>query len=62
MEKKFMNIYEVAEYLSYSVGGIRNLIRLGKIPVKKPNGRLIFVTKEIDNWVLTNGRGKNEMV
>jgi excisionase family DNA binding protein len=52
MEKKYLTLQEVAEYLGYSVNGIRNLIQQNRIPYENPtNGKLIFVREDIDSWV-----------
>jgi len=57
VEKKFMNIKELAQYIGYNITTIRNLVRQEKIPYYKPAGKLLFMIPEIDQWVLTcNGR------
>ena len=57
MEKKFMNIRELADYTGYEISTIRNLIRQDKIPYYKPTGKLLFMITEIDEWILScNGK------
>jgi hypothetical protein len=46
------NISELSEYLrGRSSGAIRNLVLRRKIPFRKVCGRVIFLKKEIDQWI-----------
>jgi excisionase family DNA binding protein len=49
--KKYLTIFECAEYLKRSPGSIRNLVMQRRIPYRKPAGRLLFDLEEIDRWV-----------
>lgn len=51
MEKKFLSVRELAEYLDYTEQSIRNLVTQNKIPYLKPNGKLFFEKAAIDNWM-----------
>ncbi len=44
MEKKFVNIKEVAKITGYCEEYVRLLIRTGKIKSSKPNGGRLFVS------------------
>ena len=54
MDRKYLTIEQAAEYLGYSVNGIRYLVKVKKIPFNKPNGKIIFIREELDNWVKGN--------
>jgi hypothetical protein len=47
----FMTACELASYIRRSPGAIRNLVLRRKIPFRKPMGRLLFIKREIDEWV-----------
>lgn len=44
------NAKEVAEYLNVSLGQIRKLVRLNRIPYYKIETKLLFDKYDIDNW------------
>jgi hypothetical protein len=48
---QYLNIDELASYISRSKGAIRNLVLRRAIPYRKPAGRLIFLKEEIDKWI-----------
>ena len=48
---KYLDIFELSEYLRMSPGSIRNLVLRRKIPFRKPAGRLLFDQEEIDSWI-----------
>ncbi len=50
MEKRFMSVCEVAEYLGFSVSAIRKWIRCGQIPFYRVNGGIRFDIRNIDSW------------
>jgi excisionase family DNA binding protein len=49
-EKRFLNIQEVAKYLSFTIPAIRAWVRLGKIPFYKIGRAVRFDRSEIDAW------------
>jgi predicted DNA-binding transcriptional regulator AlpA len=53
-DDQYLDINELASYIKRSKGAIRNLILRRAIPYRKPAGRLIFLKKEIDQWVQTS--------
>ncbi len=57
-QKTFFNFKELAEYTGFSKTYLYNLHRLGKIPgAYSPTGRLVFFDrKEIEQWILSNGK------
>lgn len=48
---KLWTVKNVSEYLNRSEGAVRNLVLRGKIPYRKPGGRLCFIESEIEKWV-----------
>lgn len=50
-ENKYLNIYELSDYIKRSPGSIRNMVMRSQIPFKKPAGRLFFIKSEIDKWI-----------
>ena len=53
MEKRFLNVKEISEYLGFSDSAIRKWIRTGRIPFQKINGGIRFDIHAVDKW-LTN--------
>lgn len=53
MEKRFLSVVEVAEYLGLSQSAIRKWIRTGQIPFLKINGAIRFDMEEINQWATT---------
>ena len=51
MVKRFLNVNEIAEYLTLSRSAIRKWIRTGQIPVVRLNGAIRFDIDEINRWV-----------
>jgi len=56
MEKRFLNVKEIAEYLCVKEDTIRKWIRLRKIPHCKINGLIRFEKVKIDRWLQKNER------
>lgn len=55
--KKVLNLEEAAEYTGISRSYLYKLTSRGIIPHSKPNGKMIFLSKEkLDDWLLTNRR------
>ena len=50
MEKRFLTVAEIAEYLGFKQSAIRKWIRLGKIPFNRLNGGIRFDLRLIDQW------------
>ena len=50
MEKRFLSVVEVAEYLGYSESAIRKWIRKGQIPFARINGAIRFDIEKIEEW------------
>jgi len=48
---QYMDIGELASYIKRSKGAIRNLVLRRGIPYRKVGGRLIFLRREIDEWI-----------
>ena len=52
MEKKFLNIKQVAEITGYCEEHVRLLVRTGKIKSSKPNGGRLFVSiSDLNNFI-----------
>ena len=51
MEDKWVNIEDVAEYLSISLDTARTWTRSGKLPAYKVGKRYKYKLSEIDSWV-----------
>ena len=54
MEKRFLNVSEVAEYLGFRPSAIRKWIRFGKIPFNRFNGNIRFDKILINQWAEKN--------
>ena len=50
IEKRFLNVPEVAVYLGFSRSAIRKWIRRGLIPFCKLNGGIRFDIERINQW------------
>lgn len=50
IERRFLNVHEVAVYLGFSVSAIRKWVRLGQIPFCKVNGGIRFDIERINKW------------
>jgi len=51
MEKRFLKVKEVAQYLGVSTNTIRAWVRLGKVNYSKINGAVRFDVRKVDQWV-----------
>jgi excisionase family DNA binding protein len=51
MEKEYMSLNEVAQFLKLSVPTIKNYLRDKRIPAYKVGGRWLFEKNEINDWV-----------
>jgi excisionase family DNA binding protein len=51
IEKRFLNVPEVAEYLGFSISAIRKWVRRGTIPFHKVNGGIRFDIQCINQWL-----------
>jgi hypothetical protein len=57
IEKKFLTTNECAVFIGRTPGAVRNLVLAGKIPYRKPAGRLMFLRTEVESWI-ENAPGK----
>lgn len=53
MDKRFLSVAEVAEYLGLSESAIRKWVRTGQIPFCRINGAIRFDIRAIDGWALS---------
>ncbi len=60
-DRKFLDIPMVSDYLHLSKSSIYKMVSGKTIPYRKIGTRTLFVTEEIDNWVLNNGRMEDEL-
>jgi len=51
MQKRLLNVPEVAVYLGFSVSAIRKWVRRGSIPFNKVNGGIRFDIERINQWL-----------
>ncbi len=51
-ERKWMNVQQVAEYLSLSTSSIYKLSSNMEIPLVKKGKLLYFLKEDIDNWLI----------
>jgi excisionase family DNA binding protein len=56
MNKRYYRVEEVADYLGFSVSGIRKWVRSGRIPFTRLNGGIRFDMQEIEKWASRNRR------
>jgi len=49
--EKWVNLEDIAEYLSVSKDTVRTWMREGKLPINKAGKRYKFKISEIDDWV-----------
>lgn len=56
VQKEFLNIDELANYISLSKSAIYKLVEKRAIPVIRLNKKLLFKPEEINKWV-ENSRG-----
>ena len=50
-DEKWVNLEDVAEYLSVSKDTIRVWMKDGKLPINKAGKRYKFKLSEVDNWL-----------
>ncbi|MDR1409785.1 MAG: helix-turn-helix domain-containing protein [Oscillospiraceae bacterium] len=55
LPEKWVNLEDIAVYLSVSEDTVRTWIRTGKIPVSRAGKRYKFKISEIDEWVRSGG-------
>ena len=51
MQKRYLRIPEVADYLGFSISAIRKWVRRGAIPFNKVNGGIRFDIEQINQWL-----------
>ncbi len=51
MPEKWVNLEDIAEYLSLSQDTVRAWVRDGKLPVYRAGKRYKFKISEVDEWV-----------
>jgi len=51
MQKRFLNVSELSDYLGFKPSAIRCWIRKGSIPFKKLNGGIRFDIEKIEHWI-----------
>ena len=51
MEKRFLNVVEVAFYLGFSISAVRKWVRRVTIPFHKVNGGIRFDIERINQWL-----------
>ncbi|MEW5802304.1 MAG: helix-turn-helix domain-containing protein [bacterium] len=56
MDKQYMNITQVAEFLALKVPTIKKYIKREMIPAYKVGGRWLFEKNEIISWVESRKR------
>ena len=52
--KKWLTLNEAAEYLRISERNLRGLIKQNKVPFYKLEGKILFKTSELDNFIEKN--------
>jgi excisionase family DNA binding protein len=53
LQDKWVNLEDIAVYLSVSENTVRTWVRSGKIPVSRAGKRYKFKISEVDEWVRT---------
>lgn len=60
-EERLLTVDEVARYLGYTPGTVRNKVSAGEIPYEKlPSGAVRFRLSTIDAWVSSGRNGTAE--
>ncbi|GAB1476930.1 helix-turn-helix domain-containing protein [Bacillota bacterium] len=49
--EKWVNLEDIAEYISVSKDTVRTWMREGKLPINKAGKRYKFKISEVDEWV-----------
>lgn len=52
LDAPWLDVDSAAEYLATSTNSVRGMVKRRQIPFHKPNGRLLFNRRELDEWVL----------
>lgn len=60
LPEKWVNLEDVADYLSVSVDTVRTWVRNKKIPFSRAEKRYKFKISEVDEWVRSGGTSKSE--
>jgi excisionase family DNA binding protein len=60
-QKKFLNMDELSQYVGMSKSYLYKRVCNKTIPFIKLGTRTVFVSEEIDKWVLNNGRMSIEL-
>ena len=55
MKDKWVNLEDIAEYLSVTEDTARTWVREGKLPAYKVGRRYKFKLSEVDDWVRSGG-------
>jgi predicted DNA-binding transcriptional regulator AlpA len=56
IDREYLSTNEVSEKIGRTPGAVRNLVYRKRIPYRKPAGKLVFLRKEIEQWIEnTNG-------
>lgn len=58
MEKEFMNLREVADYLRLNVYSVYRMAEQGRIPAMKAGRLWRFRKEEIDKWMKDQAKGR----
>jgi excisionase family DNA binding protein len=59
VEKRYLNVREISEYLGFKPSSIRGWVRKGAIPFNKVNGGIRFDIIRVDKWIIQQSRGFN---
>lgn len=57
---KPLGIEEAAEYLGMAVNTLRAKVSKDEIPYHKPSGKIYFFASELNEWIKSNGKQKEE--
>jgi len=50
-DQEYLTTDQLSRYIHKTQGAVRNLVLRRAIPYRKPGGRLLFIRREIDEWV-----------
>lgn len=56
IDKKFMDLKSLVQYIPLTKSTIYTMVSKGKIPRHKIGKKLIFDKQEIDDWVMNGGK------
>ena len=51
MEKRYLNVSEIAGYLGFSISVVRKWVRQRSIPYNKVDGGVLFDIERINQWL-----------